>query len=162
MGVAMMAWLLAVPLLGITTGLRTFSPIAVMSWFAWAGYLPVDDTWASWIGKLWVAIALSVLAVGELIGDKLPQTPNRTAPLPLLARLVVGGLVGAIAATALGHTGIEGVLLDVAGALVGAFAGFMIRRDVVHKLGCADWPIAMTEDLFTLFAAGFAMHVITG
>ncbi len=48
MTMAMLAWLIALPLLGVLTGLRTMTPMAVLCWFAYRGNLPVDDTWASW------------------------------------------------------------------------------------------------------------------
>jgi uncharacterized membrane protein len=162
MAVAIMSWLLAIPLLGVTTGLRTFTPIAVLCWFSYFGYTQVDGTWASWTARLWVAVLFTVLALGEYVGDKLPQTPDRISKGPLLARLVFGGLVGSIAATSMYGPGLEGVLLGVLGALLGAFGGYMVRRDLVEKLGCADWNVAVVEDLFTLAAAGFAMHVVTG
>ena len=162
MAIAMMSWMLAIPVLGMMTGLRAMTPIAVVCWFAYLGDLPVDGTWAQWMQKLWVAILFSVLAAAECVGDKLPKTPNRISPLPLLARLVFGGLVGSVAATALNEPGIEGVLLGVMGAGLGAFAGFMLRRELVEKIGCADWPVAVGEDLLTLVWALLAMHVITG
>jgi len=113
MAVAMLAWMLAIPLLGVTTGLRSMTPMAVLCWFAYLGYLPVQGTWAEWTGLLWVAIAWTVLAVAELVADKLPHIPNRISRWPLLWRLVMGGIAGAIAATALVGPGIEGVLLAV-------------------------------------------------
>jgi uncharacterized membrane protein len=161
MAVAIMSWLLAIPLLGLTTGLRTFTPLAVVCWFAYAGELPVDGTWAAWTGKLWVAILVTLVAFGELIGDKLPQTPNRTSPGPLVARVVMGGLGGAICATGRAGPGLEGVVLGVFGALAGTFAGFMIRRDLVGKLECRDWHVALAEDLFAIICALFSLHVVT-
>lgn len=101
-----------------------------------------------------------MLAVGELAADKLPRTPNRTSAGPLLARLVLGGLTGAIAATAMDGPGLEGVLLGVLAAALGAFAGIMVRRDLVEKIGCADWKVAVAEDMVTILAAWFAMHVV--
>jgi uncharacterized membrane protein len=53
------------------------------------------------------------------------------------------------------------VLLGVVGAALGAFAGFMVRRDLVVKIGCADWKVALVEDLIAVACAGFAMHVVT-
>ena len=80
---AVMSWVLAIPLLGVTTGLRTMTPMAVLCWFAYfgsdGGHLPLGGTWAFWAAKLVTAIVFTVLAVGELIGDKLPKTPSRTA-----------------------------------------------------------------------------------
>lgn len=161
MAVAMLSWMLAIPLLGFTTGLRSLTPMAILSWYAWLEYLPVTGTWAEWCGRLSVAIILTVLAVGELIGDKLPRIPNRTSPGPLLFRLFLGGLAGAISATALNGSGVEGVLLGAVGALLGTFAGFMVRRDLVEKIGCKDWHIAAVEDAITILFATFALHVIT-
>jgi uncharacterized membrane protein len=53
------------------------------------------------------------------------------------------------------------VLLGVVGAALGAFAGFMIRRDLVERIGCPDWMVALVEDLIAVACAGFAMHVVT-
>jgi uncharacterized membrane protein len=162
MAMEMMTWLIAIPLLGLVTGLRTMTAMAVLCWFAYAGNLPVADSWASWSGKLVTAIVFTVLALGEFIGDKLPKTPNRTSPGPLIARLVIAGLLGAIAAVGLNGSGVEGVILCVLGALVGAFGGFLIRREIVMRLGCKDWPVALTEDVSAIVCAIFAMGVITG
>jgi len=161
MAIAIMAWLFAIPLLGLTTGLRSLTPMAVLCWFSWCGYLPVDGTWAQWTARLSVAIVFTVLALAEIVSDKLPRTPNRTAPGPLLWRLVLGGLAGSIAATAMDGPGVEGVLLGVIGALLGAFAGFMIRRELVQQIGCKDWHVAVAEDFFAILCAFFAMHVVT-
>ncbi len=162
MAVAMMSWMLAIPLLGVTTGLRSLLPLAVVCWYAYVGWLPVDGTWAEWTEKLWVAIVVTVLALGELAADKTSRIPDRISRGPLLFRLILGGLVGSIAATAMNGPGIEGVLLAVIGTLLGAFGGYMIRRDLVERIGCADWKVAVGEDLLTLACAGFALHVVTG
>lgn len=161
MAVAVISWLVAIPLLGLATGLRTMTPIAVICWYAYIGYLPVDGSWASWTGRLSVAIVFTVLAVGELIGDKLPQIPDRVSPGPLMARLVFGGLCGSIAATAISGPGIEGVLLGVLGALLGAFGGFMVRRHLRERFECGDWIVAVCEDATAILLAIFAMHVVT-
>ena len=159
--IAMLSWLLAIPLLGVTTGLRALTPMAVLCWFAYLGYLPVDGTWAAWTGRLTAAIVFTLFALGEMIMDKLPRTPNRISAAPMLARLILGGLIGSVAATAMAGPGLEGVLLGVLGAALGASAGFMIRRAVVQKIGCADWKVAVVEDLIAVACACFAMHVVT-
>src|SRR5271170_466735 len=101
MAMAILTWLIAIPLLGLVTGMRAMTAMAVLCWFAYRGDLSLDDTWAFWAAKLVTAIIFTVLAVGEYVVDKLPKTPNRTAPGPLLARVVIGGLVGAIVAAGL-------------------------------------------------------------
>ncbi len=161
MALEMMTWLIAIPLLGLVTGMRTLTAMAVLCWFAYAGDLSVDDTWAFWAGKLITAIVFTVLAIGEYIVDKLPKTPDRTAPGPLIARLVFAGLVGAIVAAGLNGSGIEGVILCVGGALVGAFAGFLIRRELVLRLKSKDWPVALVEDVSAVLGAVLAMGIVT-
>jgi uncharacterized membrane protein len=158
----MMAWLVAIPLLGMATGLRTMTPIAVLCWFAYMGHLPIHHGWAFWTAKLVSALVFSALALGEYVGDKLPQTPNRTAPLPLVARIVFGGLCGAIAATALKGAALEGVILGALGALLGSFVGFHFRRDIVLRTGWPDWVVALNEDAIALLAAVFACGIVTG
>lgn len=157
-----MTWLIAIPLLGAVTGMRSMTAMAVLCWFAYLGYLPLDGTWASWAAKLATAIIFTVLALGELVVDKLPKTPNRTALGPLLARVVIGGLVGAIVAAGLEGSGVEAVILGVAGALIGAFGGYLIRREIVLRLGCKDWPVALVEDASAIVCAVLAMGVVTG
>jgi uncharacterized membrane protein len=162
MTMAVLTWLVAIPLLGLVTGLRTMTPIMVLCWFAYKGNLPVDGTWAYWTERLMTAIVFTVLAAGELIADKLPRTPNRTDPGPLVARLVFGGMVGAIAATSLNGSIIEGAFLGVTGALLGAFGGYLVRRELVQRLECKDWHVAVTEDLLAVGCAVLAMGVVTG
>jgi uncharacterized membrane protein len=53
------------------------------------------------------------------------------------------------------------VVLGVVGAALGAFVGFMMRRDLVQKLEVGDWPVAFGEDLFAIILAAFSLHVIT-
>src|SRR5271168_5554507 len=147
MAMQIMTWLIAIPLLGVVTGMRSMTAVAVLCWFAYRGDLSLDDTWASWAAKLVTAIIFTVLALGEYVGDKLPKTPNRTAPALLLARVVLGGLVGAIVAAGLNGSEVEGVILGVGGVLIGTFGGFLIRREIVLRLGCKDWPVALAEDV---------------
>ena len=86
MTILVLTWLVAIPLLGVVTGLRTMTPMAVLCWFAYTTDLPVQGTWAFWTAKLVSVIIFTVLAAGEYFGDKLPRTPNRTDPGPLAAR----------------------------------------------------------------------------
>jgi uncharacterized membrane protein len=162
MAMAMLTWLIAIPLLGVVTGMRSMTAIAVLCWFAYRGDLTLDDTWAFWAAKLVTAIIFTVLAVGEYVVDKLPKTPNRTAPGGLLARIVFGGLVGAIVGAGLDGSEIEGVILGVGGALIGTFGGFLIRRELVLRLGCPDLPVALAEDISAIVCAVLAMGIATG
>jgi uncharacterized membrane protein len=80
--------------LGLISGLRSLMTPAVTAWAVHLGWLKIDHP-LSLIGALPSVIILTLLAIGELAADKLPQTPSRTAPLGLIARIVTGGFAGA-------------------------------------------------------------------
>jgi len=162
MALAVLAWVVAIPLLGALTGARTMTPMAILCWFSYAGHLEVHHSWPFWTTKFVTAVVFTVLAVAELIGDKLPATPNRTAPFPLIARIVFGGLVGAICATGLHGSAIEGILLGSISAIAGAFLGFHMRQLLVKEQGIPDIPIALTEDILVIGLSIFAMGIVTG
>lgn len=162
MAMAMMTWLVAIPMLGTATGMRTFTPMAIICWFAYMGYLPLDGTWAWWVPKLATAIVFTVLALSELVGDKLPRIPDRTSLGPLLARIALGALAGSVVAASMYGSEFEGGILGVGGALVGAFGGYLIRREIVDRSGGKDWPVAVAEDLVTVGFAILALGIVTG
>lgn len=144
-------------LLGVSTGMRSMTAIAVLCWAAYLGYLPVEGTWAFWIGNLFSVIVFTLAALGEYVGDTLPKTPSRLAPGPLAARFAFGILAGIISATALQQPKAGGVMLGIAGVALGAFGGFWLRRWSAKTLG-RDLPVAITESALALALALAAVH----
>jgi uncharacterized membrane protein len=104
----------------------------------------------SLIGSLPAVIILSLLAITEFIFDKLPNTPNRTAPLGLVARIVTGGLTGACVSLGGGKSAIVGAGLGVVGGIVGCFGGYHARAWLVRSLRQPDFNIALVEDLVAI------------
>lgn len=162
MAMAMMSWMLAIPVLGFMTGARSMMPMCILCWFAYKHHVPLHNTWAFWCENKISVIVFTVLAAGELVGDKLPMTPNRTAVFPLIARVCFGGLVGAIGATALHGAALEGILLGAISALAGTFAGFYIRSWIVTRFNVPDLPVALLEDVVVIGSCVLAMGIITG
>ena len=78
-----------------------------------------------------------MIALAELIADKLPQTPSRTAPPGLIARIVMGGLTGACVAVAGGEGIFLGAILGAVGGVVGCFLGYRARAGLVKSVGDA-------------------------
>ena len=64
-------------LIGIVAGLRSMTAPAMTSWAANLGWLNLQGTWLAFLGFAYTPYILSVLALGELITDKLPSTPRR-------------------------------------------------------------------------------------
>ena len=89
-------------------------------------------------------------AVAELVADKLPGTPSRTAPPGLIARILLAGFVGACVATAGAQGAVVGALLGVTGAVIGSFGGYQVRKRLVRALGTRDFVVALMEDAVTI------------
>jgi uncharacterized membrane protein len=162
MTLEVLTWLLAIPLLGFITGMRSMTPMAVLCWFAWLGLLPVTDSWAWWCAKLPVVIAFTVLAGAEYAADKLGRSPRPTRPTVLFVRFFLGGLVGAIVASGLDASGTEATILGVLGSLVGAFVAYELRRQLTRRIGCKVWQVTLAEDIFAVTCAILCMGIVTG
>src|SRR3984893_14060358 len=117
----MPAYILAF-LIGVVTGLRSLTTPAAISWAARLGWLHLENTPLAFLGFAATPYILSVLAIGELINDKLPKTPSRKTPVPFAARVVVGALCGA-ALGAPGQALIGGLVAGAVGGVGGAGGG---------------------------------------
>jgi uncharacterized membrane protein len=136
-------------LIGFFTGLRSLTPTAVTAWATHSGWLKVPNP-LSWIGTTTAAVIFTLLALLELVTDKLPKTPSRTAPPGLIARILLGALSGACVAAA-GKEGIVlGAGLGIVGALAGTYGGYQARTKLVKALGTPDFVMALLEDLVTI------------
>jgi uncharacterized membrane protein len=131
-------------LIGVATGLRAMTPVAVVSWAAHLGWLHLHETWLAFLGFAYTPYVLSLLALGELVTDKLPATPSRKIPMQFGARIVMGALCGA-ALGAHGHALIAGLVLGVIGAALGTLGGAEVRRQLSRAIG-KDLPAALIED----------------
>ena len=136
-------------LIGLFAGLRSLTSPAAVAWAVHLGWIKLARP-LSLIGSLPALVILSLLAVTELILDKLPNTPNRTAPPGLIARIVTGGLTGACVSLGGGKTALVGAGLGVVGGIVGCFGGYEARAWLVKSLGLPDFYIALIEDLIAI------------
>ena len=140
---------------GFAAGLRSLTPPAVVAWAAYFDWLNLNNSPLAFMGSIITVVIFSLLAVFELIGDLRPSTPKRTAPVPLIARILMGGLCGACLCAAGRQSLIIGAILGAIGAVIGAFAGYEIRRRLVSALNVKDSVIAMLEDLVRIGLAYF-------
>ncbi len=114
--------------IGIVAGLRSLLPVAVIAWAAHFDWLNLNGSPLAFMGSRTAVAIFSVLAIGELIADKLHKTPKRTAFGSLLARIVLGGLSAACLYVAAGKSFLIGAVLGGIGAVIGAFAGYEIQQ----------------------------------
>ena len=137
-------------LIGVFGGLRALTPPAATAWAGHLGWLKLTSPLA-WLGSLPAAIVFTVLALAELVSDKLPKTPSRTAPPGLIARIVMGALCGAAICLAGTQQGwIVGAIVGTIGGIVGCFGGYQLRKRLVKALGTPDYVVAVVEDLVAI------------
>ncbi|HTS12793.1 MAG TPA: DUF4126 family protein [Candidatus Limnocylindrales bacterium] len=149
--------LVLVFLIGLFTGLRSLTPTAVTAWGARLGWFKLGAG-LTWLGTTPAAVIFAVLAIVEIVNDKLPKTPPRTAPPGLIARIVLGSFAGGCLATAAGQGLLLGAIVALCGALVGTFGGYQARTRLVKALGSPDFVYAVIEDLI---AIGGSLWVVT-
>lgn len=144
--------------LGLIAGLRSMTPLAVVAWASWCGWLRLDGTPFAFLGSAAARYILAVCMVGELITDKLPFTPSRTRRGPFTARIVTGGLSGAAYAAASGWSAVLGAVIGALGAVAGTLGGYRARTGLVRRLQVPDYVIALLEDLV---AVGGAVLIVS-
>ena len=141
--------------IGIVAGLRSLTAPAIVAWGAHLGWLNLHGSSLAFMGSTMAVAILSLLAVGELVADKLPTVPKRTAPAPLIARVVTGALSGACFCAATGKSLLAGTLLGGIGGVIGAFVGYSVRRRLVNVLHINDLVVAVCEDVIAISLALF-------
>lgn len=123
-------------LLGVVTGLRTFTALAVLWLVRHAGP---------------IAFVLGGAAIFEYGFDLYPKAPARTSGGGLLGRLFAGAFCGWAVTSATGSTPIIGILLGACGALIGAYGGLAARRRATSAIGSV--PAALLEDAIAIAGA---------
>jgi uncharacterized membrane protein len=137
-------------LIGLFAGLRSLTAPAITAWAVYLGWLKLQGSLAL-IGSIFSVAIFTLLAVVELVADKLPKTPNRTSPPGLIARIVMGGLTGACVAAGGGQgASFLGAILGAVGGVVGCFMGYQARTGLVKSLSTRDLYVALLEDLVAI------------
>src|SRR5215212_8732330 len=136
-------------LIGLFAGLRSLTAPAAVAWAVQLGWFTLARP-LTLIGSLPAVIILSLLALTEIVFDKLPNTPNRTAPVGRVARIVTGGFTGACVTLGGGRSAFVGAGLGLIGGIVGCFGGYQARARLVRFLGQPDFNIALIEDLIAI------------
>lgn len=144
--------------IGVIAGLRSLTAPAVVAWAAVLHWINLNGTWASWLAHPVAVTIVTILAVGELITDKLPKTPSRTAPPSFAGRIALGAFAGAVIGTAWGFTW-SALGAGIIGAVLGTLGGYQARTRLVASHG-HDLPIALLEDAVAVLG-GFALAALT-
>jgi uncharacterized membrane protein len=149
---------LAALLIGVVAGLRTFTPLAAVSWAAFAGAFRLDSTWLGFLGSRITPWILTALAIIELVADQLPRTPSRKTLGQFAARIASGAVCGAAVATTKGSWEI-GLAIGIIGAILGTLVGAGVRTSLAHAFR-RDRPAAFVEDAVAVTGAAIIVAVL--
>ncbi len=144
-------------MLGVSAGLRSMTPVAIVAWAAQLGWPDLRQTNLGLMAAPATAWVFTLFACGELVVDKLPSTPSRLAAGPLGVRILMGALCSATACAATHQSIAVGALVGAIGGVAGAFAGYHARRHLTTNL---KWPalhVAVAEDCLAIAIAAFAV-----
>jgi uncharacterized membrane protein len=115
-------------LVGAASGLRSQTGLALVTLSAREETLPAPLRHPA-VPRLFAALALI-----EYIVDKLPSTPNRTAPAALLARFGLGAASGALLASSNGRRAVVPTVIAASAAVGAAFGGQAARGVLARRI----------------------------
>jgi uncharacterized membrane protein len=136
-------------LLGFVTGLRSMTPLALLNWTKRIG-IDADSTMDRVLDAPASRVVSSLLAVGELVGDKLPVMPSRLAIGPLLGRLTIGAVAGATICQRSRLSPVVGAAIGATAAGAGSAASYYSRKSLDKVRFVPNFVWAGMEDLLAL------------
>lgn len=132
-------------------GMRTMlAPALVTNYFS---KRPLDDFRTSSFNAMQrkgIAKGFRVMALAELVGDKLPQAKDRILPAPLIGRTLSGAVAGATIYKSERENAVIGAVVGAVAAAAATFAAFYIRKAIQKKTGIRDPFLGMIEDVLAL------------
>lgn len=147
------------PVMGFATlaGMRSMSAPAFLShYLSQQPHSGLAGSRLRFLQKPFTAGVLKVLAAGEMVGDKLPNAPDRTAPPVLLGRLLSGALVGAAWYRSRHGSALSGGLLGGVAAVAATFVSYALRTGISKQSGVPVALVGVGEDAAVL-AGGAAL-----
>ncbi|GAA4335018.1 hypothetical protein GCM10023149_42720 [Mucilaginibacter gynuensis] len=143
--------------LGAIAGLRTtFAPAIASHYLSRHPNAAISNSKLSFIQSPVTAIITKILSAGEIVGDKLPTTPDRIAFPQILGRIGSGMFVGATIYKANKQSLLTGALVGGASALAASFAAFYLRRYIDKLPHVKDAVTGAVEDVIAI-GSGIAL-----
>lgn len=133
-------------ILGAVSGMRSMAAPAIVSKLAHQGVLPLQDSQIKFLGHRNSVKTMAIMAVGEMIADKLPFIPRRTAVFPLLTRAATGALSGTAFTKSRKRSTIAGALIGSLAAVGASYGAYKLRKFTGQKFHLPDPIVAVAED----------------
>jgi uncharacterized membrane protein len=139
--------------IGALAGMRTSSaPVITSHILSHHRSRNLEHSPLSFMQSRTVANTLKVIAISELVVDKLPSTPNRIKPAGVAFRCLAGALAGASINKAAGGNVVAGALLGATSAFASTYLSYILRKTTVKNTGIIDPIIGAVEDALVIGA----------
>ena len=149
------------PTMGFATlaGMRSMSAPAFLShYFSRQPHAGLAGSKLRFLQKPVTASVLKLLAAGEMVADKLPNTPDRIAPPVLLGRLLSGALVGAAWYKSHHGSALSGGVLGGLAAVAATFVSYALRVGISEQAGVPVALVGAGEDALVLAGGAALLH----
>jgi uncharacterized membrane protein len=144
--------------MGVAAGMRSMASPAIVSQLAKSGLMPAGVASLGLLYRPATAKTMAVLAVGELIADKLPFMPARTDTPAVVVRAISGGFSGAAICSSKKRSVLTGALLGAFAAVGTTYGAYKLRKWAGERFDIPDPVIAIAEDALV---AGCGMLVLS-
>ena len=135
--------------IGAVAGLRSLTAPALVSADAvWRGAAAPSSF--TWLTSTRVCAGLCLLALGEVIVDKLPMAPDRTIPPSVIFRAFTGGLVGAHQYASNRRPAAYGAVIGAVAAVAATYGALALRRRADSATGAPDPLVGLAEDVLAV------------
>ncbi len=132
--------------LGVMAGMRSMSAPAWVAHYFATRRSRGRKTPVQLLRKKGVRRAVTAMAGGELVADKLPWTPARIKAAPLTGRALSGAIAGAALAKTEARSRWRLATLGAAGAIASSFGIYALRQYVVKSWRVPAFAAGLLED----------------
>ena len=145
--------------IGAVSGLRSMAGPALVAEAAGSHRIDLGGTPLAWLGSGHALRTSALLALGELVMDKVPSTPDRLNPASLIVRALSGAVCGyAICGRERSrHEKWGSAVVGATAALAASWAGSAFRRNT----RLPRFAAALAEDAVAM-ATGAAVVTVIG
>ncbi len=138
--------------IGLVAGMRSMVAPAIISRHLSSRKLRKRTSGAiAWLGNPTAARWLTIMAAGEMIGDKMPFMQDRIEPPALLGRMASGAICGAAVAGYRADSQVSGAVIGAGAAAASTYAAYHLRAAAGRHLPIPDPVTGAAEDALALY-----------
>ena len=142
--------------LGAVSGMRSMAAPAIVSKLAHTGLLPVQESQIDFLRHKNSVKTMAIMAVAEMVADKLPFIPNRTSVFPMVTRAASGAFSGIAFTGGKKRSKVFGALIGALAAVGASYGMFKLRQAAGKRFHLPDPIVAVAEDALVA-ACGFVV-----